>query len=444
MVRDSSGIPEFKFVLLLAFILLLCVLTVHKGQISGDGIPRWKDLDALMHGRLTDDKYSIVLPLLASPLYAAGAGWARLSGQENTSAFAHLFVRRYNGLLALTIALLFYLYLRQALFWKRRDSVIGMAFLLFGSMLLPHARDFYSEITWTLGSAVVLWWLSGDLRSMSRRHLFMVILSLGCLIDLNPILGPVFAGLGIAEMILLKPVRTGKHAKRLPALMLVIGSGVGLGFVLRGLENLARRGAFLDFGYSGEGFSGSLIHGLLGEFLAPARGILFFTPAVFALFWLMKDLRHLLQSRHHRFFLLTMLYCAFLVLGYAKWHGWHGAWYWGPRFMLPLSVFGALYFVVLLHDQWAGAKLLNRTIWAFIGAASLIVYKVGVSINQSHLLECLKVHPVSEFCYWNPHFMPFASLIDRKDLLAMLTSRSTAVELATILLLAALLRWQAD
>ena len=37
----SSYMPELKFVFFLAIILLLCVLTVHKGQISGDGIPRW-------------------------------------------------------------------------------------------------------------------------------------------------------------------------------------------------------------------------------------------------------------------------------------------------------------------------------------------------------------------------------------------------------------------
>ena len=109
--------------------------------------------------------------------------------------------------------------------------------------------------------------------------------------------------------------------------------------------------------------------------------------------------------------------------------------------MLPLSLFGALYLAVLVHDRWNGAKLLNRAVWLIMAGASMFVYKVGATVNQEHLLKCLELDPMGEACYWNPHFMPFASLLDGHDLRALLSHRSTASEVVTALLLLALVRW---
>ena len=116
-------------------------------------------------------------------------------------------------------------------------------------------------------------------------------------------------------------------------------------------------------------------------------------------------------------------------------HAWHGAWYWGPRFLLPLSVFGALYLALWLQYFPACKKLAYALI-----ASTYLVYKCGVVIGQSYLIECLRLNPANESCYWNWQFSPFASWLNPGDLGDMLTHHSMAVELIGIALLLVLIR----
>jgi hypothetical protein len=438
------------FVCVLTLVISLCVLTLHKGQIAGDGVLRWKALTNLMEdGRLTPDRYSIVLPLAASPLYLAGKAVALIRGADSagTVDMTRRFVRRFNGLVAIVTALGSFLYLRRMAHWPRRDAVAGTAFLLFGSMLLPHARDLYSECLWTLLSAVALWLLA-DLQhgqTIDWRKAVTLVIVLAVLVPLNPMLGIAFlalSGLLLAAWAwsLWKQRAASPHGRAQVAAVLV--AGVAFGAALSVLENLLRRGgALTDFGYAEEGFTTSLVHGLWGQLVAPARGIVFFAPAVFAGVWLVTNRRSGRNPRHQAFLDLSFTYCGLLMLAYAKWHAWHGAWYWGPRFLLPLSVFGALYLAVLIRDHWAEAGTWSRAAWVAMAAASIAVYKVGATVNQKHLLECLQAQPHGEACYWDLRFTPLASWLDPADLGRMIVHRSSAVELATLLLLLAFVKW---
>jgi len=135
---------------------------------------------------------------------------------------------------------------------------------------------------------------------------------------------------------------------------------------------------------------------------------------------------------------LSLLYCCILVLAYSKWHAWHGAWYWGPRFLLPLSVFGSLYFA-LLTKFWICGKAWNKIVLLFFAVVSFMIYKVGVGVGQGPLIACLEASSNSENCYWQWGFTPFSSWVNMNDFVLMLSDRSTVVELASALLAVLLL-----
>jgi len=326
--------------------------------------------------------------------------------------------------------------------WSRIESAAGTTFLLFGSLFIPHARDFYSECAWTLLSALALYLLSrishdpADGRPTPRAFLYVVLLFL--LVPMNPILAIVFSALVL--LLALVGLARRRLAVVLSPAVFLTGIGLVLGVLLCFLENYIRRGYFLNFGYEGEGFSTPFLRGFVGQLFAPARGIVFFIPTFFVGFFL---LRRGVPDGEDRFIRLTLLYGVLLVAGYSKWHSWHGAWYWGPRFLLPLSLFGSLYYVMALKAFWRGSGPCARALLALAGVLSFLVYKVGAAINQSHLLDCLREHPATEWCYWQWAYLPYASLADKHDLIRMVTHRSTLVEVIGLMLIAALLRYAA-
>ena len=129
------------YFLLVALILLLS----DKGQIAGDGIKRWEALDTLMSkGELTADKYSIVQPLCAVPLYTVGVLHAKVAGAVDEERI-HLVgrtVQRFNKIIAFFVVLWLFLILRTTAGWDYRAASIAGLFLLFGTILIPHAQRF--------------------------------------------------------------------------------------------------------------------------------------------------------------------------------------------------------------------------------------------------------------------------------------------------------------
>jgi hypothetical protein len=432
-------------------IVALVLVFIDKGQITGDGIARWRALVELMdYARLTPDKYSIVQPILTAPLYAAGHVWAEmtLDSSELTRAelneqrlkVIHRFVQRFNKLVAFGLILLFYFVLRNKSGLSEIASFGGAIGLLFGSLILPNARDYYSECLASLLSLAVLVLLSNLLLKSAdkqKQALFLAFIAASvCLIVLNPVSC-------IPFLILLVIVSTSRLWKKLIGLAGVhlnvkpaaTGILLALSFGVAGIfsENFLRREAILNFGYTGEGFTAPFIVGLTGQLISPTRGILFFIPSFFIGPLLLRQTATLRPPCRLLVF-FSLLFAVSLILIYSGWHDWHGSWYWGPRYLLPLSVFGTLYLVVYVFL----VKPKSKFAWllcTLIAVASLLLYKIGISINQKHLLQCLKQSlPNDESCYWNWKYLPFQSLINKSDLWSMMTHRSTAVELVAAVL----------
>lgn len=421
------------FFLFVAVVLLFS----DKGQIEGDGIKRWEALDSLMSkGKFTTDKYSIVQPLFAVPLYVIGDFSARLMGHEGaerTHTIQHV-VRRFNKGIAMVLAIWLFCFLRSHAEFSLQASAGAVLFLLFGTMLIPHAKDFYSECLWTLLCVLTLHAIvKTDCDRQFRVQLLLPVL----IVPLNPVLLPVFALLLFllafdsllrsASISLRGIFASGKKPSvLLPAISLVAGLGLCL------LENWIRRGGMLDFGYPGEGFSTPFFYGLAGQLVSPARGIVWYIPAFFCGAILLMH-RKSLQPLTARMVLYSFVFCLLLMGVYAKWHAWHGAWYWGPRFLLPLSFFSALYFV-LLAKLWWHESMWKRCALVMVGVASYMIYKAGVAIGQGPLLECLREHVLTDYCYWQWQYLPFASWVDRSVLLQMSGHRSMIVEIGALLL----------
>jgi hypothetical protein len=135
---------------------------------------------------------------------------------------------------------------------------------------------------------------------------------------------------------------------------------------------------------------------------------------------------------------LTFLYSGLLLAVYAKWWAWHGGLYWGPRFLLPVSVFGAVYWIVLVKTIWRNAGRPVRIVLIILAILSYIVYKNGAAINHRYLAQCLALDSASDTCFWKVLFLPYTSLFSSDDLIRMLTHRSTLVELGGIALMGAL------
>ncbi|HEX7343964.1 MAG TPA: hypothetical protein VF398_06855 [bacterium] len=432
------------------------------GQIDGDGIARWNALWQLMENhRLTGDKYSIVQPLAAIPLFVAGDVyvkigrlWSSPGAADRDPAIRQLkimsVVRRFNKFVILLIAIWFYSLLKNRLSWSFQAASSSTIFLLFGSMLIPHAKDFYSECLWT-GLSIASLFLLSEMRDKrfsqiprKRRLAFLLITAL--LMPLNPSLMIVFAGLslfiGLGDWIRIRTQRRTSLSSFLAPQPALIMSAAVLGGSICIAENYLRRGGLFDFGYGDQGFTGSFITGALGNLFSPARGIVYFIPSFFLGFYLVFRGRSLkIDADLSAFLKYSLIYSALLFILYSKWTIWWNGWYWGPRFFLPLSVFGCLYFLILIKETWSRSSKLARVVLLIPGVLSVLVYKVGAAVNQEHLLAWLRRTPEAEpACYWEWRFSPFSSYFNLADLKSMLMHRSTAVEIIGLIILA-LIYW---
>ncbi len=410
------------------------LLFSDKGQVSGDGRVRFNALAALVdEGRLTPDRYSLVQPVTAVPLYLAGAGvYTAIHGDlrrhdperfaKGRRVAAEKVVGRFGKLVALGLCGLVFAVLRRLFGFSPAEAGAGVLIVLFGSILLPHVRDFYGEPLWTLLSLAALGLIatsSGiDWGAVPWRRKATLFAALALPVPLDPLLAPVLAGVTAIDA-------AGAPGRRLPRFLfsaVALAAGLTLAFG----ENLFRRGAPLDFGYGGEGFSGSLIGGLAGQLVSPARGIVFFCPA--ALLLPILACRRSLPVPARTWFRLGAFFSLFLLLGYAKWVAWHGCMYWGPRFLLPISVLGAVVLAVFLREARAKRSARGVAAGVLLFLLSFFVYKSGVAIGMRDLAPCLLPDPWREACFWEWRTLPFHAAASARDLAEMAFHRSTAVE----------------
>ena len=128
-----------------------------------------------------------------------------------------------------------------------------------------------------------------------------------------------------------------RHNKKLILCFLLI---LGALLVFAGILNYVRFGSINEFGYGtlyGNVFSNRGWEGLLGLFLSPGRGLLFYFPPIILL-----PLAIIFLHRHNKGLLFMTLYVlgvTWLYFGTIDFNDqprfWSGAFGWGPRYLIP-------------------------------------------------------------------------------------------------------------
>ncbi|MDB4944201.1 MAG: hypothetical protein JWP97_3735 [Labilithrix sp.] len=379
-------------VLLLA-VGLACLFAVPH-RIGGDGAARYETLERLWTtGVLASARYSVVMPLLASPLYLLGRAIGH--AQEVTALF--------NPLLFVCTLAVIARDMREDLAPAARRTMLLL--LVYASMFANHVQSFYGEVFTALTIVVGVLWLS-----RGRTAAGWALIVLGAVNTPGVLLGVV----GIA-------VRDAQRTRRWTSLV-----GPVLVVVLSRLEAFVVRGSLLATGYEADagfrtalpysgkpGFSYPFFLGVLAIVLSFGKGLVFFAPGLFAppragagerLRWVQRTL---------------VVFTAGLVVAYAKWWAWYGGTFWGPRFFLIASVPACLALGTWLAKGDAPAGIARRLV---LVAAVLLSFWVGVNglvFDQAGLGICTaNDYALEAYCHfvpemsvlWHP-FVDFASAV---------------------------------
>ena len=246
----KQGPSERAFTALFFVLVAAVLLFSDKGQIAGDGEVRWRTLVALMeNGRVTPDRYTLEMPLAATPLWAAGSVAASAEGLTGRARFAVVqhFVQRFNKLVAFALAAWLYRELRRHRFLPQ-DAARGVLGLLFLTLLIPNAKDFYSECLWTLLVCVALGLLVREGRTRAEGLGLAIAVALA--VPLSPVLAPVLVVTAVAAALFATPMD--RHAAWGGAFLAAAGAGFGVCLGLA--ENFARRGSASRFRLCGSRF----------------------------------------------------------------------------------------------------------------------------------------------------------------------------------------------
>jgi hypothetical protein len=361
-VAEGSLLPICVFALALAL----------PYNITGDGAARYAALDTLLrHGALSASRYSLVGPIFATPLYLLGAALGNAQGGV-------IFFNIITFILGLVA---FSLLMRRVLDPRTLRSFL---LLLTVASTFPAALEtFYGEpftaIMVGLGLAAAL---------LSARRTARVA-------------GWVAVALGVANTpatllaLALTLVERLWSARRLRYIL--VGAGA---VALVASESLARRGTVVATGYLADagsktlspysdltGFSYPIFFGLLAILFSFGKGLIYYTPGLFLPLW--SRLRALgergaaLARLHNAWLLFT----AGLILAYASWWGWHGDWFWGPRFFLFASIPASFALAIRASQPssrlWVNAlTLLAVALAVWVGIDSAVFNVAGLSVCE--------------------------------------------------------------
>ena len=372
-------------------LLPICVFSMALAlpyNVTGDGATRFEALDKLLRqGVGATSRYSLIGPLVSTPLYLLGAA---LGSAEHGVAFFNLTVF-VLGLIA------FHLLLRRHL-----EPGIRRRFLLLltvGSMFPAALASYYGE---TFTAIMVAVGLTAALLASRRvgRVAGWIAVALG--VANTP---ATLVGLGLALLGRIWATRRLRYA--------LVGAGA---LALIAGESLMRRGALFatvytsDAGaktimpYSGlPGFSYPFLFGALAILLSFGKGLVFYTPGLF-----LPLKRHLMAlgeggAALWRVHASWLLFVAGLVVVYASWWDWSGDWFWGPRFFLIASVPASLALAV-----WVSRP--SPRLWVNLLALGLLTLSIWVGVdgavfNQFDLHACQVNHyQYGALCDFTPEF----------------------------------------
>jgi hypothetical protein len=344
------------------FLVALALQWDLGATINGDGYYRYRNLVALLSRGdvLPQDPagagYSLILPLLASPLYVLGN--------------PDLLVPYFN-LILFTIA--------AALAWFALDEQYSRRFLillLLGTMFSHHLQTFSAEVSAALLCAIGLWGVAHE----KKWGWFPVVIGA---VSTPALLVPLTLVTGI------EAAKSRQLRKLWP---------IALGAALYLIESRLRRGSFTSTYYFHDhpaisergGFSNPLLSGIVDILFSPGKGLIFYLPALF--------LAAKQEQKWHR---LMLLFVAGMVLVYAKWWDWSGDWFWGPRFFLFASIPAAL---ALATRRYTLVTLLITllSLWVGLDGAIFGNLDMGICVADGGTRARLCQNTIQYSALWRP------------------------------------------
>lgn len=355
--------------------------------LVGDDNQRFSDIEQLLHhGRLSNSKYSLVMPLLSVPVLLLG----------NVVESPAWWAARFN-VIVVAAGVVVSCWLLRGRADPRLLRLIVLV-LLFASFLTDRLRDYNAEVlTATLVTV-------GIICITTERHVVA-----GWAAIVVGVVNTPAAIVGLALMAGWETLRNRRFRYLAP---------VVAALVLIMLEDWVRRGGPLVTGYannhgfrtimpySGQpGFSYPFLLGVAAILFSFGRGLLFFTPGL--ALWLDGRTRRLVRPAPGQpAVTLMLLFTAGLVLIYAKWWAWYGGLAWGPRFF----VFAAIPASVLLAARiWRAGRspsadlvtLAVLALSAWVGCAG------AINDRQQALAICSAGNYQNEqLCWFTPDFSP--------------------------------------
>jgi hypothetical protein len=342
-------------------------------------------------------RYGIGQALAALPLHKAGQGLSALApqfearhardsawGARRSEYFAHLAVGARNPLLgAATAALLVLIALRLGLA-RATAWCCGLGYGL-TTFAWPQARYGLSDVQATFFLVLAFHGMLGP-RAARARAALGVGLALAAAVATRVAVLPAALVLLVAVLARLRRA----PAARAGGLLLPACAALpfALGLAALAAWNRARFGSALETGY-GHGLdyagflSGDPLHGAWSLLVAPGRGLLWMAPALA----LLPLARERAREGEARFWWRASLAVALAVLVPAAClRGWHGAWTYGPRYLLPLLPFAWLGVGLALESR-RGRQAPARAAALALCGLGLVVQLAGTAVDAGTHLD---------------------------------------------------------
>lgn len=290
------------------------------------------------------------------------------------------------------------------LFWRMASRLVGPGpaplaaalMLAFGTLVWTYSGTGFSEIPATLLILASLYGLMRcDRRLRGEPHRpglwFLSGLALGLAIASH---STALLQLPFTGLYLLHLYGSRKKPRRLLHPLLVWGAGLALVLLLLGMYNFARFGSLLESGREISPFNKSIYHSpwtgiywsnLYQLLLGPGKGLLPYCPIlILAAFGWRAFLRE------HRALALifagAILARVFFVPAY---HGWHGGFCLGPRYLVMIIPFALMPLVFLVRRGLAGSPVVRGGLIALLWAATAqqLYFALGEVFSYYHLVK---------------------------------------------------------